>query len=424
MNTKAESFLSWRTRARATFLTVAMLAFGFSSAPIYAQSSFDASLFSAVATVNGLPVTAYEVAQRGRFLQLLNLPGSSQDEVIKELIADRLTAQQARRFNVRLTDARVEAGMAEFAGRANISVDEFVRELSANGVSRETFVDFVRNGLLWRELVNAKFAANARVSEVEIDREIANIAAQRDLRFKISEILIPIDQNTQNIREVEGFLENLIKALSKDITFSEAAKLYSGSPSAPQGGSLDWISASKLPPKIVHLLLTTNRGKPTPPVLIGTAMGIFQLNDVSIDTKAQSPQIALDYISYPVPQDNARAASLRSSAAQAENCQDFIGIWGKSSPTSAEPKIISRDLNKTPRGVARSLAQLDAGEHTFVRFNGAEHMLMLCARSQKTDDQTVTRAAIRDQIFADKLTRLAKLWQEELRADAIIDYAK
>ena len=86
-------------------------------------------LFDPVAHVEQLVVTEYEVQQRSLFLQLLNAPGRSRPEVIQALIQDRLRTIETQQVGAILSDEGLQEGLTEFAGRANLSLEEFTEAL-------------------------------------------------------------------------------------------------------------------------------------------------------------------------------------------------------------------------------------------------------------------------------------------------------
>jgi hypothetical protein len=131
------------------------------------------SPFAVAARVNNDIVTNYEIQQRRLFLQLLNAPGEVISGVPEALVNERLQNEAAERMGVLATPEAIEAGVAEFAGRANMGPEQFINALGQAGVSAETFRDFVAAGINWRNVVRARFASRAQVSDAEVDRAIA-----------------------------------------------------------------------------------------------------------------------------------------------------------------------------------------------------------------------------------------------------------
>jgi peptidyl-prolyl cis-trans isomerase SurA len=123
----------------------------------FVQPAAAQSLFAPVARVNDSVITAWEVDQRARFLDLFRTPGDTRQIAIDRLIEERLQRQAAEAAGLVPSPEAIEAGMTEFAGRVNLTVDEFIQAIGQGGVSGEAFRDFVVAGIAWRELVRQRF---------------------------------------------------------------------------------------------------------------------------------------------------------------------------------------------------------------------------------------------------------------------------
>ena len=137
------------------------------SGPVLAQN-----LFAPAATVNDSVVSEFEVQQRVRFLKILNARGGTRKAALESLINERLRGEAIRDAGLTLTEAGINEGLEEFAGRANLSRAEFTKALGRAGIEPETFRDFVVNGIAWRDLIRARYGARVSISEAEIDRAV------------------------------------------------------------------------------------------------------------------------------------------------------------------------------------------------------------------------------------------------------------
>jgi hypothetical protein len=137
-------------------------------APALAQSPF-----SVAARVNNDIVTNYEIQQRRLFLSLLNAPGEVLAAVPETLVNERLQNQAAERLGVAAGPDAIEAGLAEFAGRANMSPEQFINAVGQAGVAPETLRDFIRAGVNWRNAIRARFGPSAAVSAADVDRAMS-----------------------------------------------------------------------------------------------------------------------------------------------------------------------------------------------------------------------------------------------------------
>jgi len=186
------------------------------AAPVAAQN-----LYAPVAKVNESVVTEYEVQQRQRFLQVLNAPGATREGAITSLIDERLRNEATREAGIELTPEGTNDALAEFAGRANLSTEEFIAALGQAGVSRETFRDFVVNSVAWRELIRARYNARVQITEAEINRALGATRGG-GVRVLLSEIIIPAPP--QNAAQVNALAEQISQTRSTSECSSGASR--------------------------------------------------------------------------------------------------------------------------------------------------------------------------------------------------------
>ncbi|MDO8885201.1 MAG: peptidylprolyl isomerase [Pseudotabrizicola sp.] len=375
----------------------------------------EGSPFQVVLRINDGVITRYEMEQRKLFLKLLRVPGDPEAEALKGLTQDRLATAEAKRFGLRLTREQLNAGMEEFAARAQLTADQFVEALAQAGVSMETFRDFVGNGLLWRELVRGRYVGTFSITETEIDRAIVSATVNTAMQLLLSEIILPVQGDPEAQHELA---RQLRRDISTEDGFAAAARRYSASPSAGRGGRLDWTPTSELPPQIVELVLALGPGQVSEPVTLPSAVAVFQLRDVVEDKTASAPLVQVEYAEFLLantPDVQARAAALHN---RVDTCKDLYEE-ARGLPES-QLKVETRTVPELPADVALQLAQLDPGEYsTAITRGGARVFLMLCARGPKLET-AIDRAAIREQLVSRRLTLLAEAYLEELRSEAII----
>lgn len=127
------------------------------------------NVFATAIVVNDDIITNYELLQRASMLQLFGATSNLRELAKNQLIDERIYHQVGRDLGINPAEEDVAGGMSEFAARANLTADQLVEILASRGVARESFVDFVRSGLIWRMVVQTKFARQATVTENEIN---------------------------------------------------------------------------------------------------------------------------------------------------------------------------------------------------------------------------------------------------------------
>lgn len=371
--------------------------------------------FSPVIQVNDKVITAYEIAQRERLLRVLGAPGDLNEEARERLIDERLQVQAAEAEGLEATDQGIANGIAEFAGRANTSPENFLALLAQSGVSKEHFEEFVRAGIVWRELVRSQFASRVRISEDEVDRAVALAGREGGARVLLSEIILPA-RNPAEAQQSEALANRLSRSINGTQAFAAAARQYSAAPSRGAGGRVDWLPITRFPPALRAELLTLRPGGVTSPVQAGNAIAIFQLRALEEVPPTTPDVVSIDYAEFRIP--GGAPADARDVAGQVDTCDDLYGI-ARNLPEDRLLREV-RPPAEIPADVRQALARLDEDEASFdVRRGDVQILLMLCARTT-AGAEGVDRDTVRRQLRNQQLEAYARGALAELRADALI----
>ena len=364
--------------------------------------------FSPRLYVNDKAISNYEVSQRVLFLQLLRAPGDPEEEALKGLIEDRLRTAEAKKQGLTLSAEAVLAGMTEFASRANLTSEQFVEALGQNGVAAETFRDFVSAGLIWRDVIRAKFGGKITISEAEIDRAIARSKQATTARVLLSEVVIPGAGGLE-------VAEKLAREKATLTAFTAAARRYSKAPSAENGGQLDWLPLANLPAEVRAAVIGLEKGQISDPVRVPGGLAVFFLRDIAQDPTDDLAPVSVKYAEFLVPNDGTSAAAVRG---QVDVCDDLYGV-AKGLPED-RLTVETMPVGQVPGAIGAELAKLDPGESSTAITRGPwQVFLMLCSRTpvQELDPQ---RDDIRTQLINARLGGYAERFLAELQAEAII----
>lgn len=400
--------------ALATALATAWAALFMSApAPAIAQS-----LFSPAITVNDAAITYFELEQRTQFLRLLRAPGDVDKLAREALIEDRLKQQALAIAGIQIPPEDVEAGIEEFAARSNLSVDEFVKALTTDGVSRETLRDFVEVGITWREYVQARYLSQARPSEQEIDRALGR-GGSGGIRVLLSEIIIPV--TPQTLAQAEALAEQISNTRGSE-AFAASALQYSASDTRTNGGKMNWINLSDLPAGLRPVILAMIPGENSAPISLPNAIALFQLRGIQ-ETGAPAPRYAaIEYAAYYIaggrtPEALAIAGSVRN---QVDTCDDLYGI-AQGQPAEVLERVTKKP-GEIPRDIALELAKLDPGEVSTALTSKSGQtlvLLMMCGRTT-AQGQDASREEIAQALTAQRLEFLSGSLLDQLKADALI----
>lgn len=404
-------------------------------------------LFATAITVNGLGISNYDIDQRMRFMQVLRQTGDLRKQAEDVLIEDRLRVWQAGRDGVTVSDDDIKKGMAEFAGRANLSTEDFLAQIGQAGVEAGTFREFVRAGMLWRGVIRARIAPRVKITDADIDRALL-VEAKRGQGTKVlmSEIILPAPP--EHLAEARDIAQQVSK-LKGDAAFAQAAEQVSASSSRDNGGRLDWMPLANLPPMLRPIVLALQPGQASAPVELNGAIGVFMLRGLQGGDAPKEAQV-LGYATLALGPAGSPEASkvLGLVQANARSCDDLYTISRDQGVALSRVQPVSQ--NAIPQQIAVELAHLDIGETSVMSLGGVQSVVMLCSRQTAADAEAeakfvpppktpqlesnvadsvsetetqpggATRDQLRNRLTSERIGTLADNYLAELKADAVI----
>jgi len=123
-----------------------------------------------VVFVNGDPITAIDVEQRSKFLALTN-PNQKQpsrQEVVDQLIDEKLKIREGRRWGIEASDAEVNSSFSAMAGRMQQTGDQLTHNLSQKGINATTLKHRIRADIVWEQLIRGRYQSRMQLSDTEI----------------------------------------------------------------------------------------------------------------------------------------------------------------------------------------------------------------------------------------------------------------
>ena len=367
--------------------------------------------FSPIKFVNDQAITQFEFDQRLLFMTMLRQPGDLEKLAMDTLVDDRLRLSAAKQYDVKLTPDQIKAGMEEFAARANLTAKKFIEIVGQAGVQPQTFRDFVESGLVWRELVRAKYGASISISDKQIDRAMESATPMVAISVRLSEIVLPATGAGRDAALVAA--QSLRLHLRAGEDFATLARANSKGPTAGRGGALDWLKLSQMKPDAAVAVRALQPGQVSDPVILDDSVVIYQMQEQKQEPAAATGTV-VDYAEFLLPDDGS-AAAVR---AKVDTCDDLYGL-AKGLPAD---RLLRQTLPQTqvPRDVAGALAGLDMGESsTAITRGGWRVFLMLCRRGPAETDMP-SRDEVKLQLTNQQLGTQSEIFLEELRSEAII----
>ena len=372
-------------------------------------------LFAPELQVGDRVVTRYQIDQRSRLLALLGAPGDTRTFAREQLINEAVQLSAAERAEIEVSPEQVEAGMAEFAGRGNLEIEQVMQILGRAGVAPETFRDFILAGVAWREVIQSQFSNEVRatIPPSLVARTLAKTGTEGGTRVLVSEILLPTADPETALASRQRAAE--ISALSGEDAFAAAARRYSVANSRAGGGELNWTTLDSLPEEIRGVIGALAPGQISRPIELENAVAIFLLRELEQVQAGTEETILVDYALFIADGGPTEAAVV---AANVDVCDDLYGA-AKGLP---EDRLIRTSVPSAnlPADVRAEIANLDENETSLaLTRSGQATVLMLCERSPGAEN-TIDLEIIGNRLLNTRLTTTALHYLTELRATTTV----
>ena len=143
-------------------VTAVMLGFG---AALLASA---ANAQQVVVIVNGEPITALDIEQRSKLNQLSTHKVPARQEILDELINEKLKVREAKKFGLEIPSSDVDAAFASMASRMRITPDQLTEQLAKSGVNTATLKARIKADITWSQLVRGRYQSSLQIGDKDI----------------------------------------------------------------------------------------------------------------------------------------------------------------------------------------------------------------------------------------------------------------
>jgi peptidyl-prolyl cis-trans isomerase SurA len=141
-------------------------------------------------TVNQTPITDVQIEQRAKLLRLQSQKGNVQRAAQDQLIDEALEMQDAKKYNVEVSEAQIDAQLTSMAQGLRISADKLKQILAANGVGMQTLRDQIRAAIAMNQISQNVLSARVQVSEADLTRQAeGKVTAANSYDYILKQIL-------------------------------------------------------------------------------------------------------------------------------------------------------------------------------------------------------------------------------------------
>lgn len=121
-----------------------------------------------VVFVNGDPITAIDIEQRSKFIVLSTQKPVPRQQVLDQLIDEKLKIREAKRWGIEASDQDVDSNYLSMARRMGQAGDQLTQTLAQKGVHASTLKARIRADIVWQNLVRGRYSSRMQVSDKEV----------------------------------------------------------------------------------------------------------------------------------------------------------------------------------------------------------------------------------------------------------------
>ncbi|GGI26982.1 SurA N-terminal domain-containing protein [Bradyrhizobium guangdongense] len=220
-----------------------------------------------VVMVNGDPITDFDIEQRSKLDQLTTQKTPSRQDVINELIDDKIKIKEGKKYGVDPGVSDINQSYEGMAQRMRISSDQLTKSLETKGVRPETLKGRMKAEMVWTSLVRGRYKEKLMVGEKDVADKVREGGSEKlqieGTEYKMQPIVLivprgssPAFQETR-MKEAESYRQRVTSC-------DEANSLFRSTPNATIRESVTKTTAD-LPEALRKVLDDTPIGHLTAP---------------------------------------------------------------------------------------------------------------------------------------------------------------
>src|ERR1700676_498009 len=138
----------------------AVLALMSCASPSHAQS--------VVVMVNGETITNYDIEQRSKLTFLTTHNPANRQQVIDELIDEKVKIKEGKKFGVDPTASDIDQSYAAMSARMRITPEQLTKTLELQGIRPDTLKARIKTEMVWTSLIRGRYKESLQVGEKDV----------------------------------------------------------------------------------------------------------------------------------------------------------------------------------------------------------------------------------------------------------------
>jgi peptidyl-prolyl cis-trans isomerase SurA len=218
--------------------------------------------------VSGEPITNFDIEQRSKLLMLSTHKQPDRQDVINELIDEKVKIREGKKFSIEPSAADVDQSYSAMAGRMRIAPETLTKSLESQGIRPDTLKARIRADMVWSNLVRGRYKESLQIGEKDVEEKAKEQGEQQATQtagteYKMQPVVLIVPRGSS--QEVIEARKKEAEALRGRIqTCIEANAFFKSMQNAAIREAVTKTSA-EMPPSLREILDNTAVGHLTPP---------------------------------------------------------------------------------------------------------------------------------------------------------------
>ena len=396
-----------------------------------------------VAVVNSVPITNHDVntrlelqrtqaAQQGRAILKSDV---TLREALEKLITEKALLQNAKDSGIVIDDEALDLAEQRQAAQNQTTVEAMRAKTLASGSSVEKARKDLHDQLLLQRLVERNVPGRIRITDLEIDntiksRDKASVSTAAEMELGHIFISVPENSSDARVAELRAKAQSTLERVQRGGNFGAIAKEVSQGPEKENNGLMGVRPADRYPSLFVDAVAPLRVGDLAPLVQSGAGFHILKLVSKRTVTNATITETRARHILLrpggQLSQTTARA-QLATYKTQIESGRADFGQLAQQHSQDASAAG-GGDLGWVAPGmfvpefeeVMNKLQPGQIADPLVSRFG--VHLVQVLARREAPITERELRDLVRNSLREKKYDETYKLWSEEVRGRAYIEY--
>jgi peptidyl-prolyl cis-trans isomerase SurA len=217
--------------------------------------------------VNGEPITTYDIDQRSKLTFLTTHKPADRQQVINELIDEKVKIKEGKKFGIDPTASDVDQSYTAMSSRMRITPEQLTKSLESQGIRPDTLKERMKAEMVWTSLIRGRYKESLQVGEKEVAAAVQvdgnDKQEAESFEYKMQPIVLIVARGSAPAA-VEARRKEAEALRGRVQTCDEANAFFKSMQNAAIREAVTKTSAD-IPPVLRELLDKTPIGHLTPP---------------------------------------------------------------------------------------------------------------------------------------------------------------